>query len=58
MKKFFTFVIAMLIAFLPGIFGVMFTPSHSDDAWYNALTNSVITPDGWVAGYCVVLDNK
>ena len=51
MKKFFTFVIAMLIAFLPGIFGVMFTPSHSDDAWYNALTNSVITPDGWVFGF-------
>lgn len=51
MKKFFTFVIAMLIAFLPGIFGVMFTPSHSDDVWYNALTNSVITPDGWVFGF-------
>ena len=51
MKKFFTFVIAMVIAFLPGIFGVMFTPSHSNDVWYNALNNSVLTPDGWVFGF-------
>ena len=28
----------------------MFTPSHSDDVWYNALNNSVLTPDGWVFG--------
>lgn len=40
----------MIIAFLPGIFGVIFTPSHSNDAWYNALNNSVLTPDGWVFG--------
>ena len=50
MKKFFMFVLAIFISFLPGIFGVMFTPSHSDDVWYNALNNSVLTPDGWVFG--------
>ena len=50
MKKFFKFVLAMIIAFLPGIFGVIFTPSHSNDAWYNALNNFVLTPDGWVFG--------
>jgi tryptophan-rich sensory protein len=50
MKKFFLFVLAIFISFLPGIFGVMFTPSHSDDVWYNALNNSVLTPDGWVFG--------
>ena len=50
MKKFFKFIFAMIIAFLPGIFGVIFTPSHSNDAWYNALNNSVLTPDGWVFG--------
>lgn len=50
MKKFFLFVWAMFIAFLPGIFGVIFTPSHSDDVWYNALNNSALTPDGWVFG--------
>ncbi len=51
MKKFFNFVLAMLISFLPGIFGVIFTPRHSDDVWYNALNNSVLTPDGWVFGF-------
>lgn len=44
------FVFAIFISFLPGIFGVIFTPSHSDDVWYNALNNSVLTPDGWVFG--------
>ncbi|MBP3544799.1 MAG: tryptophan-rich sensory protein [Alphaproteobacteria bacterium] len=51
MKKFFKFVLAMVISFLPGIFGVLFTPSHSNDAWYNALNNSALTPDGWVFGF-------
>ena len=50
MNSFFKFVFAMFLSFLPGIFGVMFTPSHSDDVWYNALNNSVLTPDGWVFG--------
>lgn len=50
MKKFWLFVLAVLISFVPGIIGVMFTPSHSDDLWYNALNNSVLTPDGWVFG--------
>ena len=51
MKKIFVFILAMFISFLPGIFGVLFTPSHSNDAWYNSLTNSVLTPDGWVFGF-------
>lgn len=51
MKKFFKFIFAMFISFLPGIFGVLFTPSHSNDAWYNSLNNSVLTPDGWVFGF-------
>lgn len=50
MKKFFKFLLAIFISFIPGIIGVMFTPSHSNDAWYNALNNSVLTPDGWVFG--------
>lgn len=50
MIKFFKFVFAMIVSFLPGIFGVLFTPSHSNDVWYNALNNSVLTPDGWVFG--------
>lgn len=50
MIKFFKFIFAMVVSFLPGIFGVLFTPSHSNDVWYNALNNSVITPVGWVFG--------
>ena len=50
-EKIFYFCYRHVNCFLPGIFGVMFTPSHSDDVWYNALTNSVITPDGWVFGF-------
>ncbi|MBQ8686351.1 MAG: tryptophan-rich sensory protein [Alphaproteobacteria bacterium] len=50
MKKFWLFVLAVFISLIPGIIGVMFTPSHSDDLWYNALNNSVLTPDGWVFG--------
>ncbi|MBR4892137.1 MAG: tryptophan-rich sensory protein [Alphaproteobacteria bacterium] len=50
MKRFFKFILAIFISFLPGIFGVMFTPSHSNDVWYNALNNSSLTPAGWMFG--------
>ena len=50
MKKFFKFLLAIFISFIPGIIGVMFTPSHGNNAWYNGLNNSVLTPDGWVFG--------
>lgn len=40
----------MLVAFIPGVIGVMFTPRGASDAWYNALNKSVLTPDGWVFG--------
>lgn len=50
MKKFIRFIIAMLVAFIPGVIGVMFTPRGASDAWYNALNKSVLTPDGWVFG--------
>ncbi len=49
MKKFFQFVLAMIISFIPGIIGVMFTPTSSgSDTWFMALNKSVLTPDGWV----------
>ncbi len=49
MKKFFQFVLAMVISFIPGIIGVMFTPTSSGaDTWFMALNKSVLTPDGWV----------
>ena len=50
MRKFFMFILAIFISFIPGIIGVAFTPSHGDNVWYNALNNSMLTPDGWVFG--------
>lgn len=48
MKKFWLFILAVVISFLPGIIGMMFSPSGMSDIWYNALGKSVLTPDGWV----------
>ncbi|MBO5696581.1 MAG: tryptophan-rich sensory protein [Alphaproteobacteria bacterium] len=48
MKKIFQFILAMIISYIPGFFGVVFTPHNASDAWYNALNKSVLTPDGWV----------
>ena len=42
------FVIAMVISFLPGIFGVFFTPHGDSNLWYNGLIKSGLTPPGWV----------
>lgn len=50
MKKILKFLVAMILAFIPGVIGVMFTPSGMSDLWYNALNRSVLTPAGWVFG--------
>ena len=45
MKSFFTLIAAIVISFIPGAIGVLFTPvmGHTD-AWYNTLVNSSLTP--------------
>ncbi len=49
MKKFLLFVLAIVISFIPGIFGGFFSPvTPGVDVWYNGLNQSVITPNGWV----------
>ena len=49
MKKFWTFVLAIVISFIPGIIGGFFSPiSPGVNAWYNGLAQSVLTPNGWV----------
>lgn len=50
MKKFFQFILAMIISFIPGAIGIMFTPSGASDMWYNTINKSFLTPDGWVFG--------
>lgn len=42
------FIIAIAISFLPGIFGVFFTPHGNSNIWYNGLIKSGLTPPGWV----------
>lgn len=49
MKKFFIFIISILISFIPSFVGMAFSPNgEGADMWYNMLNKSVLTPDGWV----------
>ena len=48
MKKFWIFIFAIIVSFIPGIIGVIFTPHGDSNVWYNALSKSVLTPSGWV----------
>ena len=48
MKKFLLFLLAIVISFLPGIIGVMFSPDGASDVWYNALVKPAVMPAGWV----------
>jgi len=48
MKKFFTFIFAVIVSFIPGIIGVIFTPHGAGNVWYNSLAKSALTPAGWV----------
>ena len=48
MKKFFQFVVAVIISFIPGFIGMSFSPTGPSDLWYNGLVKSMLTPDGWV----------
>lgn len=48
MKKFWTFILAIVISFIPGAIGVLFTPHGASNVWYNALSKSFLTPAGWV----------
>ena len=45
MKTFFTFIAAILISFIPGAIGVLFTPmTGHTDPWFNSLAQSALTP--------------
>ncbi len=48
MKKFWQFVFAIIVSFIPGMIGVMFTPRGGNDIWYNALDKSILTPPAWM----------
>ena len=44
MRKFLLFIFAIVVSFIPGLIGIMFTPMGHSDVWYNALNQSVLTP--------------
>lgn len=49
MRKFLEFILAIVISFIPGVLGGFFSPmSPGANEWYNALNQSVLTPNGWV----------
>ncbi len=48
MKKFLLFIFAMVVSFVPGLIGIMFTPMGHGDAWFNGLNQSILTPAPWV----------
>lgn len=48
MKRWMWFIVAMIISFMPGIFGVFFTPHGHSNIWYNGLIKTGLTPPGWV----------
>ncbi len=48
MKNFFRFILAIVISFIPGITGMLFSPHGNSDLWYNTLNKPILTPDGWV----------
>lgn len=48
MRRVFQFILAMVLAFIPDVIGAMFSPHGPSDVWYNALSKSALTPDGWV----------
>ena len=43
------FLFAMFLSFLPGILGLFVAPIASgQNAWYNTLNHSTLTPEGWI----------
>ena len=48
MKRFFLFIWAMLLSYLPGVTGLIYTPSSGPSAWYDGLNKSMFNPAPWV----------
>lgn len=50
MRRVFQFIFAIIVSFIPGAIGNIYSPNGPSDAWYNMLNKSIVTPDGWVFG--------
>ena len=50
MRRVFQFIFAIIVSFIPGAIGNIYSPNGRSVAWYNMLNKSIVTPDGWVFG--------
>lgn len=50
MRRVFQFIFAIIVSFIPGAIGNIYSPNGPSDAWYNMLNKSIVTPDGWGFG--------
>lgn len=50
MRRVFQFIFAIIVSFIPGAIGNIYSPNGPSDAWYNMLNKSIVTPDGWMFG--------
>lgn len=50
MRRVFQFIFAIIVSFIPGAIGNIYSPNGLSDVWYNMLNKSIVTPDGWVFG--------
>ncbi len=48
MKKALLFIWAMILSFLPGVTGLIYSPHAGPSAWYDGLVKSGLTPAPWV----------
>lgn len=46
--KILKFIIALVISFIPGVIGMLWTPSGGGGAWYASLMQPALTPPSWV----------
>lgn len=44
------FITAVLLSFLPGFIGRIWTPGNTVDSWYNTIEKSFLNPPGYVFG--------
>lgn len=50
MRKFVLFVWAMVLSYLPGVTGFIYSPRAGASQWYDSLEKSMLTPAPWVFG--------
>lgn len=45
--KILKFIFALLLSFVPAVFGILWTPGNGDSSWYQSLAQPMFTPPNW-----------